>query len=126
MSMKNPYSQYSNNNKVFTVSKEELTLMLFDGALKFSNQAITALENDDNTKANDFIVRVQNIIREFQITLDKQYEISAQLDSLYDYIYTRLIDANIKKDLSILTEARDMIRDLRNTWKEAMALAKKG
>jgi len=125
MSMQNPYNKYSNNNKVFTVPKEELTLILFDAAVKFSNQAIIAMENGDNDKINQFIVRAQNIVREFQLTLDKQYEISGQLDELYEYIYTRLIEANVKKDIHILTECRDMIRDLRNTWKEAMSLAKK-
>lgn len=125
MAVKNPYSKY-NNNKVFSASKEDLTLMLYDGALKFCNQGIIALETSDNIKANACIIRVQNIIREFQLTLDRKYEISAELDRLYDYIYRRLIEANLKKDLEILTEVRDFIRSLRDTWKKSMLLARKG
>jgi flagellar protein FliS len=119
----NPYSKYS-NNKVFTASKEELVLMLYDGALKFCNQAMIAIENKDIDKANSSIVRVQNILREFQSTLDRQYEISASLDSIYDYLYRRLVEANLKKDLEVMTEVRDFVRDLRDTWREAMNLAK--
>lgn len=125
MAVNNPYSKY-NDNKVFLASKEDLTLMLYDGAVKFCNQGLIALENGDNIKANESIIRVQNIIREFQITLDRKYEISAELDRLYDYIYRRLVEANLKKDIEILTESRDFIRDLRDTWKESMLIARKG
>jgi len=117
--MNNPYEAYKNNT-VFTATKEELTLMLYDGALKFCNQAIVALEKNDYGKSNDMMIRVQNIIQEFQLTLDGRYEISAQLHLLYDYLFNRLLEANMKKDLEILTEVRNHIRDLRDTWKEAM------
>lgn len=124
MAMRNPYSKY-NDNKVFTASKEDLTLMLYDGALKFCNQGIIALENKDFNKANESIIRVQNIIREFQVTLNKDYEISAELDRLYDYIYRRLVQANLKKDIEILSEVRDFVRGFRDTWKQSMIEARK-
>ncbi|MDR2167871.1 MAG: flagellar export chaperone FliS [Clostridiales bacterium] len=115
----NPYETYRNNT-VFTATKEELTLMLYDGALKFCNQAIVALEKNDFGRTNDMMLKVQNIIREFQLTLNSRYEISTQLDLLYDYLYNRLVEANMKKDMAILTEVRDHIRSMRDTWKEAM------
>ena len=123
--LSNPYSKYS-NNKIFTASREELVLMLYDGALKFCNQTIIALENKELDKANTSIIRVQNIIREFQVSLDRQYEIALNLSSIYDYLYERLVQANLKKDIEIITEVRDFIRELRDTWKEAMLLAKQG
>ena len=123
MAVANPYSKYS-NNKIFTASKEELTLMLYEGGLKFCNQAIIAIENKELDKANEAIVRVQNIIREFQITLDMQYEISQNLASIYEYLYRRLLESNLKKDIEIIIEVRDFIRQLRDTWKEAMVIAK--
>lgn len=119
----NPYDKYKNNS-INTATKEELTLMLYDGAVKFCNQAIVAVEGKDFIKANEAIRKVQNIVREFQITLDKKHEIANQLDQLYEYIHSRLIHANIKKDLEALTEVRDHLRSLRDTWKEAMLLAK--
>lgn len=123
MAMNNPYAKYS-NNAIQTASKEELTLMLYEGALKFTNQAIASIENKDFQKANDLIIRVQDIIREFQITLDDRYEISRNFHSMYDYLFRLLVDANIKKDIGVLKEARDYIREFRDMWKEAMKLSK--
>lgn len=123
MAVNNPYAKYKTNS-INTATPEELTLMLYNGALKFCNQAMAALEEKDYIKANQLIQRVQDIIREFQITLKPEYEISQQLDALYDYIYRRLVSANIRKDISMLTEATDLIRNMRDTWKEAMKLAK--
>lgn len=123
--MLNPYEKYK-SNAVTTASREELTLMLYDGAVKFCNQSIAMMESKDHVKTNELILKVQNIIREFQITLDKRHEISEQLDLLYDYLYRRLVEANMKKDIEIMTEVRDHLRNLRDTWKEAMKLAKQG
>lgn len=119
----NPYEKYK-NNAIFTATPEELTLMLYEGALKFCNQALAALEGQDVTRAHDLIIRVQDIIREFQITLDMKYEISAQLNVLYDYLFDRLVQANIKKDAAILEEVRGHLRDMRDTWREAMKLSR--
>ena len=123
MAMKNPYDRYSNNS-IFTASPEELTLKLYEGALKFCNQAIVAIEAKDYEKANELIIKVQKIIREFQLTLDRSYEISNNFAALYDYMYRSLIDANIHKDAVILAEVRELLRSFRDMWKEAMALAK--
>jgi len=123
MAVQNPYARYS-NQAVFTASREELTLMLYEGALKFANQAISALEGKDYGKANELIIRVEDIIREFQLTLDRSYEISKNFDALYDYMYRRLLDANISKDPADVMEVRDMLREFRDMWKEAMKLAR--
>ncbi|MDR1210526.1 MAG: flagellar export chaperone FliS [Clostridiales bacterium] len=122
--MANPYQKYS-QNRVFTASKEELTLMLYDGALKFLNQAITAIDAKDMVKAGDLIIRTQNIIREFQLTLNRGYEISRQLSEMYGYMHKRLVEANVTKDAAILEEVRGLTRDFRDTWKEAMMTARK-
>lgn len=119
----NPYDKYR-SNAINTATKEELTLMLYDGAVKFCNQALASMENKDHVKTNDAIRKVQNIVREFQITLDKKHDIANQLDQLYEYIHHRLVEANLKKDMEILTEARDHLRSMRDTWKDAMKLAK--
>ncbi len=125
MAINNPYAKYA-NSKIATATPEELTLMLFDGALKFCNQAKMAFESKDYMKSNKLIQKVENIIREFQITLDHKYEIAEQLDMMYDYIYRILVKANISKDVTLLDEATGLIRQLRDTWKEAMKLAKQG
>lgn len=121
----NPYAKIKNNS-VMTASPQELTLMLYDGAVKFGNQAKLALENSDIAKANILNLKVQAIIGEFQASLDHNYEVSEGLELMYDYIKRRLIEANVKKDVEILEEALSYIRELRNTWKEAMQIAKAG
>lgn len=112
------------NNAILTASPQELTLMLYDGALKFCRQAIQAIEENKIKQAHECIIRVEDIIEEFQATLDKKYEISSSLEILYDYIYRRLIEANIQKDTDILEEVYGLIKELRDTWKEAMKLSK--
>ncbi len=123
MAVHNPYDKMR-QNAIMTTAKEDLTLMLYDGALKFANQAITALENKDYMKCNELVIRTQNIIREFQLTLNAEFEISGYFASMYEYIYRRLLEGNTAKDVTILKEARDLIRDFRDMWKEAMVLAK--
>lgn len=123
MSINNPYDKYR-LNAINTATPEELTLMLYNGALKFCNQAMVAFEQGDYIKSNKLIQRVEDIIREFQITLNRKYEISEQLDMMYDYIYRCLVNANIKKSVELLEEATGLIRTMRDTWKEAMKLAK--
>jgi len=119
----NPYNKMI-EDKVFTATKEELTLMLYEGGIRFLNQAIIAVEKGDAMKANQLILRVEDIVREFQMTLDHKYPISKQLDALYDYMYRRLVEGNLKKDAEILNEVLGMFRDFRDTWKEAMKLSK--
>lgn len=123
MAINNPYNKYR-TNAINSATPEELTLMLYDGALKFCNQAMAAYEANDFMKFNRLIQRVEDIIREFQITLNRKYEISEQFDMMYDYIYRCLVKSNISKNVEFLTEATDLIRSMRDTWKEAMKLAK--
>lgn len=123
MNYNNPYKTYENNS-IYTASPEELTLMLYDGAIKFTNKAIMALDKNDMQSTHSYIIRVEDIIREFQITLDMKYAISGQLNTMYDYIHGRLVDANLSKDREILSECLDLIRELRDTWKEVMKMAK--
>lgn len=110
--------------KVETASPAELTLMLYEGAIKFCNIAIGAIENKDYEKANINIQKARNIIVELQSTLDHKYKVAEDFDIIYDYIFHKLVDANMKKDPEILEEALNQIRDMRDAWKEIMRLAK--
>lgn len=119
----NAYSQYA-NNRILTASPAELTLMLYEGAIKFCNIAIMAIENKDIEKAHINIMKVERIIEEFQITLDFKYPIANDFNNVYTYIMQRLREANITKDSEILEEVNGHIRTMRDTWKEVMKLAK--
>ncbi len=120
----NGYNQYKENS-VYTATPEELTLMLYNGLVKFIMQAQGAIDEKNIERANNSIIRAQDIVREFQVTLDMKYEVSKQLGSVYDYMYRRLIEANMKKDKEILEEVLGMAKDLRDTWTKAMKLARR-
>lgn len=122
MPVNNPYAQY-NKNKVLTASPQELTLMLYDGAIKFNNIAIAAIEENDVQKAHVNIMKVQRIIEEFQMTLDFKYEVANDFNNVYNYIMQRLREANMSKDKEILEEVSTHLHTMRDTWKEAMKLA---
>ena len=120
----NAYAQY-NRNKIMTASPQELTLMLYDGAIKFCNIAISACEDKDIQKAHDNIMKVERIIEEFQMTLDFKYPVANDFNNVYNYLMDRLRAANITKDKEILEEVSTHLHTMRDTWKEAMRLANK-
>ena len=124
MPANNPYAQY-NRNKIMTASPQELTLMLYDGAIKFNNIALAAIDENDVQKAHVNIMKVQRIIEEFQMTLDFKYEVANDFNNVYNYLMTRLREANMTKDKEILEEVSVHLHTMRDTWKEAMKLAAK-
>lgn len=119
MALNNGYAAYA-NNKVMTASPAELTLMLYDGAIKFCNIAIRAIEEKDIEKAHNNIVKVENIIDEFRATLNRKYPVAEDFDNVYAYLSKRLLEANMKKDTDILEEVLKHLRTMRDTWKEVM------
>ena len=91
MPAQNPYEQYQ-RNKVLTATPSEVTLMLYEGAIKFCNIAIMAIENNEMEKAHTNIMKTQRIIEEFRNTLDRQYEVAEDFDRIYVYVLRRLFD----------------------------------
>ena len=108
-------------NAILTASPAELTLMLYEGAIKFCNIAIMAIEKKDIEKSHINIVKVENIINYLQSTLDTKYPVSEDYDRIYSYLQQRLAQANIRKDPEILEEVCEHLRSVRDTWKEVMA-----
>ena len=94
--------------------------MLYNGCLKFIDDGIEALGKKDYESANNLLQRAQRIISEFRLTLNFDYEISHQLLPLYNYIYDRLVEGNIKSDLAQIEEAKGIITELRDAWVQAM------
>lgn len=112
------------DSKILTASPAELTLMLYEGAIKFGNLAVMAIEKNQYDKANINIIKAERIITELRTTLNFDYPVARDFENVYDYIYRRLMEANIKKDTQILEEALQYIREMRDTWKEVMRLTK--
>ena len=119
------YAAYA-NNKVSTASSADLVLMLYEGAIKFCNLAITAIENKEIEKAHINIMKAERIIQEFQITLDYKYATAKDFNEVYTYLLSRLQEANFRKDPAILEEVLKHLRTMRDTWKEVMRLTKNG
>lgn len=117
--MINPYQQYKENS-ILTSSPEELVLLLYNGILRFIEEAKSAIELKNYGIANESIKRAQDIVTELMLTLDMNYEISKSLYNLYDFMLRRLIDANIKKDISILEEVKTLAIELKDTWSIAI------
>ena len=121
MAMQNAYAQY-NNNKVMTASPAELTLMLYDGAIKFCNIAIDAVERKDIQKAHTNIIKVANIVDYLRKTLDMKYKVAQDFERMYDYLDRRLTEANVKKSKVILEEVNEHLHAIRSTWKDVMRI----
>lgn len=110
--------------QVLTATPEQLTLMLYNGCLKFIGEGIEAVKNKKHEDANTSLIKAQRIISEFRLTLNMDYEISHQLFPLYNYVYDRLVEGNIKSDTAPLEEAKGIITELRDAWVGAMKKAR--
>lgn len=121
MSLNHPYETYQTQT-VMTASPGELTLMLYNGCLKFIKLAKTAMFEQDFEAKNANLAKAQKIIQELMVTLDTNVEVADGMMQMYDYIHRRLIEANIKNDASILTEAEGYVTEFRDTWKEVLRI----
>ena len=121
MALPGAYAQYQ-NHKVLTASPAELTLMLYDGAIKFCNIAMMAIDSKDVQKAYTNIVKAEKIIDYLRVTLDMRYPVAKDFENIYTYLSRRLIEANVKKDKEILEEVHGHLSSVRDTWKEVMRI----
>lgn len=110
--------------QILTATPEALTLMLYNGCLKFMQEGLEALNKKDYEQTNTSLQKAEAIISEFRITLNMNYEISHQLLPLYDYVYNSLVEANIKSNPDKIVEAQGIIRELRDAWAQAMKKAR--
>ena len=121
MALPNAYAQYK-NSKVLTASPAELTLMLYEGAIKFCNIAILAIEQKEIEKAHINIRKAQKIIEHLMATLDMKYPVAKDFDNMYQYLIRRLSEANISKDPEILKEVLTHLHAIRDNWKEVIGI----
>ena len=117
------YNAYKQNS-VTTASPGELTLMLYNGCLKFLEKAKVAIVEKNIEERNHYIQRAQAIISEFMSTLNTDIEISNQMMPLYEYMNRRLTEANIKNDIAIVEEVEGLVTEFRDTWKEVIKITR--
>ncbi|MRH41979.1 flagellar export chaperone FliS [Aquibacillus halophilus] len=114
--------QVYKNNSVSTASPGELTLMLYNGCLKFIKIAKRGMEEKNYEQKNTNIQKTQRIIQELMVTLDQDSAVAKEMMPLYDYINRQLMDANIKNDQAMLDEVAELVTEFRDTWKEVIKL----
>lgn len=119
MAINNPYQAYQQNS-VSTASPGELTLMLYNGALKFMRLAKKGIEEKNLELKNTNLIKAQKIIQELMVTLNTDIELSKSMLSMYDYMNRRLIEANIKNDSEIIEEVEALMTEFRDTWKQVI------
>lgn len=124
MAINNPYKSYQQNS-VNTASPGELTLMLYNGCIKFIKLARKAITDKSVEEKNTNLIKAQNIIHEFMVTLNMEVKVSSELMVMYDYINRRLVEANVSSDLAILEEVEGLVTELRDTWKQVIQLNRK-
>lgn len=123
MALPGAYAQYK-NSKVLTATPAELTLMLYEGAIKFCNVAMVAIDNKEIEKAHINIVKTERIIDHLRMTLDMKYPVAQDFERMYSYLSQRLLQANASKDKEILEEVNGHLHEIRDTWKEVMRINK--
>ena len=118
----NPYAKYQ-NSKILTASPAELTLMLYEGIIKFTNIAVAAIDGGDLEKANVNIMKAERIIDHLSATINDKYPVAKDFQSIYRCIMQALMQGNIKKDKEELERALEYTRMIRDTWKEVMRIS---
>ena len=116
------FHQVYKQNSVSTASPGELTLMLYNGCLKFLNKAKQAMREGNIQERNTNLQKAQRIIQELMATLNQKYEIAKQMMIMYEYMNRRLIEANVKNDISIVEEVEGFVTEFRDTWEEVIRL----
>lgn len=120
----NAYKSYQQNS-VLTATPGELTLMLYNGCIKFIRQAKIAITEKNVEDKNKYLQKAQDIIRELMVTLDQKQQVAQSMMQMYDYMNRRLIEANIKNDLEILDEVEGLVTEFRDTWKQVIEITQK-
>lgn len=122
----NPYNAYKQNS-VNTASKEQLLLMLLDGAVKYTKIAKLAIKEKNIERAHNELIRVQDIFLELMITMDKDSgDYMEELYKVYEFIKNELGQANIKKDTQIIDNILPVIEEVRDMWYEVDKKIKTG
>ncbi|WAA11395.1 flagellar export chaperone FliS [Fervidibacillus albus] len=124
MAIQNPYQAYQTNS-VNTATPGELTLMLYNGCLKFIQMAKVAINDKNFEEKNKNIQKAQDIVSELMSTLNMDIEISHQMMPLYDFVRTKLIEANVKNNVKSLEEAESIVTEFRDTWKQVIQINRK-
>ncbi|MGI6456821.1 MAG: flagellar export chaperone FliS [bacterium] len=124
--MANPQQQYL-KTQIETASQPQLLLLIFDAAVRKLHLAKKAIQSRSIEKAHIELTKVQKMFTELMVALDFDIggDIAHQLMRIYDFIYHRLVQANIRQDISIIDEVLPIVESLREGWVQAVEIYEK-
>lgn len=105
-------------NAVLTATPAQLQLMLYDGAIRFAARGKSALADKDYETAFNSLERAQRVVLQLSAGLRREInpQLCDQMASLYNFIYRRLIEANVQHSTRAVDEALTILRHQRETW----------
>ncbi len=123
----NAYQAYK-QTQIETAAPEKLVLMLYNGALNKLKKAKSDIETSNLIEAHLNLIKVQDILLELMLSLDWSVggELPSRLHALYDFMYRRLVQANIKKEIKPIDEVLNLLTELKDTWYQMMINSKAG
>jgi len=112
------YKQVNVRSMVEGASPHRLIQMLMEGALEKMHIARGLMEEGRLGPKAEHISWTISIIDGLRISLDKDVggEIAQNLEDLYDYMVRRLVEANLKNDVTIIDEVRDLLKQIKEAW----------
>jgi len=115
------YGNYQNAYKkasVNTLDQTKLIIMLYDGAIKNASFAVEHMKSGQIEKVHDCLIKTKNIVTELMATLnmDRGGDIAKNLQSLYSYMFSQLIEANMNKKTEPVVIVIDLLKELRAAW----------
>lgn len=125
MNTVNPYLKQYKKNQVETATREQILILLYDGAINFLNKAKIAIEENDDGLVQKNLLGCEKILIEFMNTLDMDQggQIAETLYALYRYYYKTLVTVGISKNVEKLDEVLKHLTNLRNTWQKAIEIS---
>ncbi|MBR5304067.1 MAG: flagellar export chaperone FliS [Candidatus Gastranaerophilales bacterium] len=123
----NQYVKQYQKSSIETASREQILIMLYDGAIQFLNKAKIAMENKEHEAIHNNLIGAQNIIQEFINSMDREVapQLAENLISLYEYFLRRLVQANMKRQVEPIDEVLKYLKSLKATWEQAIIMAQK-
>jgi len=123
----NQYVKQYQKSSIETASREQILIMLYDGAIQFLNKAKVAMQNKEYEAIHNNLMGAQNIIQEFINSMDREVapQLAENLISLYEYFIRRLVQANMKRQMEPIDEVLKYLKSLKATWEQAIVLAQK-
>jgi flagellar protein FliS len=121
----NPYQQYQ-RTQAETASPGELIVMMYGGAIRFLTVAKQKIELDDLASAHSSLLRAQDVILELMVSVDMSVgEVARNLYDLYEFMHQHLVKANVKKDVAMVDEVVELLRELLSAWEQAIRADRK-